>query len=76
MAFACDFCKKGPVSGNKVSHSNIKTRTRWLPNIRKMKALVGGTTRTVRACTRCIRSGKVTRPPVRTWKPEAAAKVS
>jgi large subunit ribosomal protein L28 len=70
MAKKCDFCGKGPVSGNKVSHSNIKTRKRWLPNVQRMKALVKGNTKTVRACTRCIRSGKIQRPVVRTWKPE------
>ena len=73
MARLCDFCEKGPVSGNLVSHSNIKTKTRWLPNVQRMKAVVKGTTQTVRVCTRCIRSGKITRPVKRTWKPAAAA---
>lgn len=67
MARKCDFCEKGPVTGNLVSHSNIKTRTRWLPNIQRMKAVVDGTTRRVRACTRCIRSGVIVRPVKRTW---------
>ena len=76
MARICEICEKGPVTGHKVSHSNIKTRTRWLPNVKRMKAVVAGTTRTIRVCTRCIRSGKVTRPVVRKWKPEAAANAS
>ncbi len=71
MAKKCEICAKGPTTGNLVSHSNIKTRTRWLPNLKKMKAVVNGTTQTLRICTRCIRSGKVTRPVKRTWKPEA-----
>lgn len=70
MARVCDSCEKKPFSGNKVSHSNIKTRTRWLPNLMRMKAVVNGATRTVRICTRCIRSGLVVRPVKRTWKPE------
>ena len=65
-----DITGKRKLKAQNVSHSNIKTRTRWLPNIKRMKALVKGATQTVRACTRCIRSGKVARPPVRTWKPE------
>ena len=69
MARVCDFCSKRPRSGNKISHSNIKTRTRWLPNLKKVKALIGGATRPVYACTRCIKSGLVTKPPVRNWKP-------
>jgi large subunit ribosomal protein L28 len=69
MARFCDYCDKGPVTGHKVSHSNIKTKTRWLPNLHRMKAVIDGTTRTVRACTRCIRSGMVKRPIKRTYKP-------
>jgi large subunit ribosomal protein L28 len=73
MARVCDYCDKGPVTGHLVSHSNIKTKTRWLPNLHRMKAVVKGTTQTVRACTRCIRSGKIVRPVKRTWKPAATA---
>jgi large subunit ribosomal protein L28 len=70
MARKCELCGKGPVTGNQVSHSNIKTRTRWLPNLKEMKAVVKGTTQTIRVCSRCIRSGKVVRPVKRNWKPE------
>jgi len=73
MARFCEFCNKGPVTGNKISHSNIKTRTRWLPNLQNMKAVINGTTRTVKACTRCIRSGVVVRPVKRNYKPAANA---
>ena len=69
MARVCDFCGKYPRTGNLVSHSNIKTRTRWLPNLKKVKHFERGSTRTVYACTQCIRSGLVVKPPVRTWKP-------
>jgi large subunit ribosomal protein L28 len=72
MARRCDYCSKGAFSGHKVSHSNIKTKTRWLPNLKRMKAVVNGNTETVRVCTRCIRSGKVTRPVKRTFKPETS----
>ena len=68
MAKVCDYCEKGPTTGNLVSHSNIKTRTRWLPNLHRMKAVINGTTKTIRVCTRCIRSGKVVRPVKRTYK--------
>ncbi|MGE0614539.1 MAG: 50S ribosomal protein L28 [Bacteriovoracia bacterium] len=73
MSRVCDYCGKGVFTGNKVSHSNIKTRTRWLPNLRRMKAVVNNVTQTVKACTRCIRSGKVVRPIKRRYKPEATA---
>ncbi|MEK6580347.1 MAG: 50S ribosomal protein L28 [Bdellovibrionota bacterium] len=67
MARVCEFCEKRPVTGNLVSHSNIKTRTRWVPNLKRMKAVVAGTTRTIRVCTRCIRTGLVKRPTKRTY---------
>ncbi len=65
MAKHCEFCGKGTVTGRKVSHAhNVSPRT-WEPNLRNVKALVDGTVRTVRVCARCLRSGKVQRPPVR-----------
>ena len=33
MARVCQVTGKKPVTGNKVSHSNIKTRRRFLPNL-------------------------------------------
>jgi len=33
MARVCQVTGKRPVSGNTVSHSNIKTRRRFLPNL-------------------------------------------
>jgi len=72
MARFCQFCEKGPKTGHQVSHSNIKTKTRWLPNLKRMKAIINGATQTVRVCTRCIRSGLVQRPVKRTYQSEAA----
>ena len=49
MARKCDICAKGPVTGNKVSHSNIKTmrwqhvnvqqRKLWVPELGRHIAL-------------------------------------
>ena len=33
MARVCQVTGKKPISGNKVSHSNIKTKRRFLPNL-------------------------------------------
>jgi large subunit ribosomal protein L28 len=33
MARVCQVTGKIPISGNKVSHSNIKTKRRFLPNL-------------------------------------------
>ena len=73
MARVCDYCAKRPTTGNMISHSNIKTRTRWLPNLKKVRAFKDGETKSVCVCTRCIKSGVVTKPPVRRWKPTAEA---
>ena len=57
----CDLCGKGVTFGHNVSHSNRKTNRTWKPNIRRVKAVVGGNTKTVYVCSRCLRSGKVER---------------
>ncbi len=59
MARSCDICGKGPVSGNRISHAHNVTKRRWKPNLRRVKAVVNGTPKTLLACTSCIRSGKV-----------------
>jgi large subunit ribosomal protein L28 len=37
MARVCQLTGKVPVTGNKVSHSNIKTKRRFLPNLQKKR---------------------------------------
>jgi large subunit ribosomal protein L28 len=61
MANACDICSKGRLVGNTVSHSNIKTKRVQRPNLQRVKALVDGAPRRIRVCTRCLRSGFVTK---------------
>jgi len=59
MARVCDVCGKGPQSGNNISHAHNVTKRRWNVNLRPVRARVNGTTRQLRVCTSCIRSGKV-----------------
>ena len=61
MARSCDICGKAPRYGNQISHAHNITRRRWNPNLRRVRALVQGSHMTVRACTACIRAGKVTK---------------
>lgn len=61
MARRCEICGKGTVSGNKVSKALNRTRRRWKPNLVSVKTVLGGTTMTVKMCTRCLRSGYVTK---------------
>jgi len=44
-----------------ISHSHRRTKRRWYPNIQRVRAIVGGTTRRLYVCTSCIRAGKVTK---------------
>jgi large subunit ribosomal protein L28 len=37
MARVCQVTGKRPISGNSVSHSNIKTKRRFLPNLKTKK---------------------------------------
>lgn len=37
MARVCQVTGKIPIGGNKVSHSNIKTKRRFLPNLQKKR---------------------------------------
>jgi large subunit ribosomal protein L28 len=57
----CELCGKSVVFGASVSHSNRKTNRAWKPNIRKVKADINGTHKTVYVCSRCLRSGKLNR---------------
>ncbi len=66
MAKKCEICGKSTVTGRQVSHAHNVTARTWEPNLRTMKALVDGTVRRVRVCARCLRSGKIQRPPART----------
>ena len=63
MAKKCENCGKIPQSGNNVSHSNIKTKRRFEPNLQSVRhQSADGTVKKVTLCTRCSRSGAVTKP--------------
>ena len=59
MARICEICGKKPITGNNVSHAHNKTRRRWLPNLKRVKANVDGSVKRIRVCTSCLRSDRV-----------------
>lgn len=75
MAGACEVCGKGPAMGNSVAHrgkakylGGVGTkitgiaRRKFKPNLQKVRVTTAnGTRKTMRVCTRCIRSGAVTK---------------
>lgn len=63
MSKECAICGKKPQTGNLVSHSNIKTKRRFLPNLQSVRhQLPSGEVKHLSVCTRCIRSGAVVKP--------------
>ncbi|MCW2278402.1 50S ribosomal protein L28 [Heliophilum fasciatum] len=61
MARKCAICGKGVQVGMQVSHSHIRTKRTWSPNLQRVRAIVDGTPTRLNVCTRCLRSGKVQR---------------
>ncbi|HUU53424.1 MAG TPA: 50S ribosomal protein L28 [Armatimonadota bacterium] len=61
MAQRCDVCGKGPLAGNSVSHSHVRTKRRWLPNLQRITALLRGKRVRMRVCAKCLKAGKVVR---------------
>ena len=74
MARVCQVCGKGPQIGNQVTtRGKAKylggvgtkitgiTRRQFRPNLQKVHVTVDGTSKSLRVCTRCIRSGAVTK---------------
>ncbi len=66
MSKHCEICGKHPQPGHYVSHSNIKTNRRFCPNLQAVRhQFPNGQVRTINVCTRCLRSGLVTKPVAR-----------
>jgi len=61
MAQVCEVCGKKPMSGNTISHAHNVSSRRFEPNLQRVRAVVNGGIRRLRVCTRCLRSGKVTK---------------
>ncbi len=72
MAYVCEVCGKGPRAGSRVIrhglekrkggiglHTTAVTKRRFLPNLQKLRVREGGTVRSRRVCTACIKAGKV-----------------
>lgn len=61
MAKRCEICSKTITFGIQLSHSHIRTKRTWAPNLQRVKAIVNGRPKRIRVCTRCLKSGKVQR---------------
>ncbi|HVM62967.1 MAG TPA: 50S ribosomal protein L28 [Verrucomicrobiae bacterium] len=72
MSRRCEICGKGDVRGNTILRRGQKKKTGGIgqhvtavtprlfkPNLQVVHALVNGVHRQVKACTKCIKSGRV-----------------
>jgi len=72
MSKVCAICGKKPITGRTVTRRGMAKRKggvgkkivrtskrRFLPNLQRVKAIVGKTKKTITACVECIKSGKV-----------------
>ena len=62
MAQRCEICGKGPMTGSTISHAHNVTKRRFNPNLQRVRTVMKGVQRRLRVCTRCLRSGKITKP--------------
>lgn len=72
MARRCDICGKGTVAGQVVprkgkpkkeggvgQHIGVTKKREFRPNLVTIKTIIDGTPKTIKVCTRCLRSGKI-----------------
>ena len=61
----CEICDKSVNYVNKLSitrsHISKRTTRTFKPNVRTVKAMVDGQPKKINVCTKCLRSGKVTK---------------
>lgn len=63
MARVCDICGKRPRLGYNVSHAHNRTKRRWEPNLQVVRHQEpNGRVRRIKACTQCLKSGRVNKP--------------
>lgn len=85
MSRVCEYCSKRTRVGNKLARRGlakakggvgIKTtginKRKFKPNIQRVRAEIGGSVRRVKVCTKCMRSGVVSKPRKRTRSTAAA----
>lgn len=66
MAQVCAICGKRPMRGHNVSHAGNRTKRVFNPNLQRVRALVDGKIKRIRVCTKCLKAGKVIKPPLPT----------
>jgi large subunit ribosomal protein L28 len=52
----CEMCGKAPSFGHNVSHSMVRTKRQWKPNIQRVTVYKDGRPQRMKLCTRCLRT--------------------
>jgi large subunit ribosomal protein L28 len=55
MGMKCANCGKGVMYGHNVSHAKNRTRKVFKPNLHTARITIGGTSKRLRLCTKCLR---------------------
>ena len=76
MARVCDYCEKRTETGYQLARRGLPkkkggiglrvtghTKRKFKPNIQRIAAVVDGKSVRVKVCTRCLKAGKVIKPP-------------
>ena len=61
MAKVCHSCGRAPAFGHSRSHSMVATKRRFEPNLQRIRILLDGSPTRAYVCTRCLKSGRVTK---------------
>ena len=72
MSRVCTICGKGPSAGRTIKRRGLakkkggvgqritgKTKRRFLPNIRIVRALVNGKPKRIKVCAKCLKADKI-----------------
>lgn len=54
MSRVCEKCGKGPMAGHNVSHSHLKTKRRFLPNLQWYRKEKGN--QRIKICAECFKT--------------------
>ncbi len=59
MSKVCSICGKRPQTGNSISHSHVRNKRRWMPNLQVATVSINGIVRKLKVCTRCKRTNAI-----------------
>ena len=78
MAYECFYCGKRTTAGYQVTRRGLakkkggvgkkitgRSKRKFRPNLQTVRALVEGTPKRVKICAKCIKKGRLVKPPAR-----------